>query len=222
MSPSSLVWYVSYGSNMCLSRLQCYLSGGTPDGGARAYPGARDPRPPRESRGVWLPGGVYFSGESTVWSGGMAFYDPDLPGRAAARAHLVTVEQFSDIAAQEMHRDPDAVLDLAQVLREGRTAPGPGRYETLVCPGELDGLPMLTFTCPEPLAEATLTRPSPAYLAVLTAGLREAHHWDEETAAGYLGSLSGILGPGHGSSGRTSELVPMSRASSSIGRAPDF
>ena len=33
--------------------------------------------------------------------GGMAFYDPAGRGSTAARAYLITHEQFSDIAAQE-------------------------------------------------------------------------------------------------------------------------
>ncbi|TBO55765.1 histone deacetylase, partial [Streptomyces kasugaensis] len=36
------VWYTSYGSNMYLERLACYLVGGRPPGAARGYPGCRD------------------------------------------------------------------------------------------------------------------------------------------------------------------------------------
>lgn len=44
---TGLVWYAAYGSNLAAVRLRCYLAGGRPPGGARTYPGARDPSPPR-------------------------------------------------------------------------------------------------------------------------------------------------------------------------------
>lgn len=94
------LWYVAYGSNLHAARLAWYLTGGRPPGGLRTYPGCRDCRPPRRTVPLLLPGGVYFAGESRAWTGGMAFYDPELPGPAAARGYLMSVEQFADIAAQ--------------------------------------------------------------------------------------------------------------------------
>ena len=103
MDESSL-WYVAYGSNLFRAMFACYLSGGRPAGGARHYTGCRDPRPARTELPVTLPGGVYFALTSRVWGGGMAFYDPALPGRAAARAYLLTRSQFCDVVSQEMRR----------------------------------------------------------------------------------------------------------------------
>ncbi len=77
-----LVWYVSFGSNMSSARFACYVSGGTPSGGAHTYPGCRDKTLPRTTRPVWLAGGVYFALRSQVWGGGMALYDPELPESA--------------------------------------------------------------------------------------------------------------------------------------------
>ena len=126
----SQVWYVSYGSNMSLRRFACYIEGGTPPGGTRRNPGARDRRLPERTIPVDLPGTVYFAGESPQWGGGVAFYDHARPGFTAARGYLVTAEQFADIAAQEMYRapqpdDPLAALVLAP-LRDGRHELGPG------------------------------------------------------------------------------------------------
>ncbi|MEU7161968.1 histone deacetylase [Streptomyces chrestomyceticus] len=180
------VWYVSYGSNMHGARLRHYLTGGRPPGGLRTCPGCRDPRPPARSVPVVLPGTMYFALESLNWTGGVAFYDPDGPGEVWARAHLVTRGQFSDIAAQEMHRVPAADLDLAEVLDRGRAQFGPGRYETLVHPGALDGLPLLTFTAPWGAGEVPRTQPTDAYLAHLSSGLREAGGWDDEQITEYL------------------------------------
>ena len=108
MTPSTTgrVWYVDYGSNMAAARLACYLEGGRPPGGSRVNPGARDRSLPTRSEPVDLLGTTYFAGQSPQWGGGVAFYDPDEPGRTAARAFLVTAGQLADIAAQEMYRLP--------------------------------------------------------------------------------------------------------------------
>jgi hypothetical protein len=67
---------------MRADRLAAYLQGGRPSGASGTYPGARDPQSPRVDAAVWLPGGIYFAGRSSVWTGGIASYDPGLPGRA--------------------------------------------------------------------------------------------------------------------------------------------
>ena len=53
-----------------------------------------------------ISGGVYFAGRSSGWRAGMAFYDPGAQGQAAARAYLITTEQFVDVLAQETRRSP--------------------------------------------------------------------------------------------------------------------
>ncbi|TNY37142.1 histone deacetylase [Thermomonospora catenispora] len=180
------VWYVAYGSNLASERFRCYLVGGRPPGGARRHPGCRDTTPVRAERPMTLPGGVYFAHTSPTWGGGMAFYDPGLPGRVAARAYLLSVSQFADVISQEMHREVGRDLDLTEAVRTGRQRLGPGRYETIVKVGEDGGVPMLTFTAPHGAAEARLNAPSAPYLRVLGRGLRESHGWSVERAAGYL------------------------------------
>jgi hypothetical protein len=152
---------------------------------------------PTRSVAVELPGTVYFATESPVWTGGRAFYDPAGAGQAGemwGRAHLITAEQFADIAAQEMYEPPGRDLDLTAVLAEGRAQLGPGRYETLVNPGELDGLPLLTFTAPWTAAEVEWTRPSAPYLRHLANGLLETGRWEREAVAGYLAGRPGAAG----------------------------
>ncbi|MFC5748019.1 histone deacetylase [Actinomadura rugatobispora] len=186
MSGEAAVWYVAYGSNLYQERFSCYLAGGRPAGGARTYTGCRDTRPARASRAVELPGGIYFALTSLTWGGGMAFYDRGLPGRAAARAYLLTRQQFCDVVAQEMRREVGEDPDLSEVLRTGRQTLGPGRYETLIRVGERDGHPMLTFTSPDGAARAELNAPTAPYLTMLGNGLREAHGWTAGRAAAYL------------------------------------
>lgn len=191
---SNLVWYAAYGSNMHSARLAHYLRGGRPVGGSRTYPGCRDRRLPSRAIPVMLPGELYFALVSSVWGGGMGFYDPEQTNEVPARAYLVSAEQFSDIAAQEMHRCPGADLDLAPVLASGRDRLGPGRYETLVCPGEIDGHPVLTFTAPWNLSAADLNAPTINYLANFASGLHEAHGWSIERSANYLAARPGVVG----------------------------
>ncbi|WP_069167936.1 histone deacetylase [Nocardia altamirensis] len=188
---TDLVWYAAYGSNMHASRLRCYLTGGTPEGGARSVPGCRDRGEPARSMPMILPGILYFATESLVWTGGRAFYDPDGPGETAARAYLLTVAQFSDIAAQEMYREPGVDLDLTEVIACGRVPLGPGRYETLSCAGSFDGYPILTCTAPWKHGDLPGNAPSPTYLRHLAAGLIESHGWTVDTTATYLATRPG-------------------------------
>ncbi|MCP2314035.1 hypothetical protein FHR36_007234 [Kitasatospora paracochleata] len=191
LGPGGLVWYAAYGSNMHADRLAHYIAGGRPPGGARTYPGCRDRRLPEKTIPVLLPGQLYFALESLVWTGGMGFYDPSHAGEMPARAYLITAGQFSDIAAQEMHQVPGTNLDLTRALTSGRDQLGPGRYETLICPGAIDGIPVYTFTAPWALDDAELNPPSAAYLRNFASGLAEAHGWSLEQSAEYLSSRPG-------------------------------
>ncbi|OKK19325.1 histone deacetylase [Streptomyces sp. CB00455] len=188
------VWYASYGSNMHMDRLSAYLAGGTPAGATRTYPGCRDHRAPERSVAIELDGCLYFATESRVWTGGRGLYDPTAPGRMRARAHLVTAGQLSDIAAQEMYGEPGADLDLSRVLCEGRDELGPGRYETLVCPGTIEGIPVLTFTAPWTVRDVEPLAPSAAYLRYLAGGLLESGPWEEQDIADYLSACPGAAG----------------------------
>jgi hypothetical protein len=187
------VWYVSYGSNMSMARLACYIAGGRPAGGNRVNPGARDRTLPKRSIPVDLPGTVYFAGESPQWGGGVAFYDHETPGYTAARGYLVTAGQFADVAAQEMYRIPQEGDPLEEVVMSpldgGRHRLGPGRYETLIEVGREDGRPLLLFTSPHGADHVEHTEPAPAYLAMVAEGLRESRGWDDQQVDDYLARL---------------------------------
>ncbi|MDP9682764.1 histone deacetylase [Streptomyces griseoviridis] len=201
-----LVWYTSYGSNTHLGRLAAYLRGGRPAGARRRYPGCRDRTMPARSLPVELDGAMYFATRSPVWQGGRAFYDPGADGRVLARAHLVTAGQFADIAAQEMYREPGGDgFDLTDVLTRGRAVLGGGRYETLVCAGQLDGLPALTFTAPWGMHDVPWVAPSLPYVRFLAAGLLSAGAWDLTAVAGYVAACPGAAG--HWSAGDLTALL---------------
>ncbi|EGD55543.1 hypothetical protein [Gordonia neofelifaecis] len=188
------VWYASYGSNLCAARLTCYLAGGRPVGGRRTYPGARDATAPARDLALTLPGRIYFGGSSTTWGGGMAFYDPHRPGPTAARAYLVTVEQFADIAMQEMDLAPHpgspverALRDRSLLAADGQSYQcGSGLYSRLLRVGTLDDLPVLTFTASHGIDDVPHIAPTPPYLSMIGAGLAESHGWSEAEVAEYL------------------------------------
>jgi hypothetical protein len=182
-----LVWYVAYGSNMCAARFQCYLSGGRPWGADRTYLGCRDTSPPHRDLGIHLSGGLIFAGTSTVWGGGMAFFNPHTDGRLAARAYLVTFGQLSDVVAQEVRGKVGSDLVLGGVERRWRVASPV--YETLLHLDDRDGLPMFTITSLEDLEPVPPTAP---YLRTVLAGLGETFGWTAAERVNYLLRAHGV------------------------------
>lgn len=188
------VWYVAYGSNLGTDRFRCYLAGGRPTGGRRRYVGCRDPSDPADAFSLQLPGALVFAGESGVWGGGMAFFDPDRTGSVACRAHLLTAEQFADVTAQEMRLEPGGELARAIVAAlpdiDELHRLGPGRYETVIRVDTRDGVPLLTITNGD-LPGLAPTAPSASYLRSIATGLRETHAWEDDQIAAYLAAASG-------------------------------
>jgi hypothetical protein len=188
------VWYVAYGSNLRIERFQCYLRGGRPLGGAREYPGCRDPSDPRDVISLEIGGGLLFGGRSRVWTGGMAFYDVRGAAKVACSAYLLTTEQFADVAAQEIRHPPGSwtIDDIVHAVETGRPL-GTGLYEKVVSVGDRGGVAMLTITCGAP-RDLTLRPPAPAYLWTIGTGLRATHGWDGARIGAYLASAPGADG----------------------------
>ena len=118
-------------------------------------------------------------------------------GAVAARAYLVTVDQFADIVAQETWSPPGGPL--AQQIVE--TLPGmaafhvhgPGDYETVHRLGEHDGVSLMTVTS-DRLAELEPTAPAAPYLWWIASGLMQAHGWTPDQAGDYLSRAIGAQG----------------------------
>ena len=187
------VWYVAYGSNLSLERFTAYLQGGRPEGGAREYPGCRDPQAPDRDVPLMIPGGLRFVGVSRVWGGGVAIYDASASGEVAARAYLITAEQFVDVVAQEMQLEPGVDINLAPVHATGWHSLGPGRYETLAHLGSHEDLPMLTFTSAD-VEDDRVNAPSEIYLRTIALGLHESHGWTSTAIGQYLAPFPGVAG----------------------------
>jgi hypothetical protein len=184
------IWYVAYGSNLSRERFCYYLRGGQPDGSERDFPGCRDTSDPSDSFGLLITGGVYFAGRSSGWRAGMAFYDPHADGQVAARAYLITADQFIDVLAQETRQSPGITLDLAPAFRGDRYSKGVGGYSVLVRVGEHQGVPLVTFTRDQ-RTTPSLAAPSAAYLQAMARGLHEAHGWSQMRIGHYLSALPG-------------------------------
>jgi hypothetical protein len=182
------VWYVAYGSNMNAARLGCYLSGGRPRGARRTYLGCRDQSPPVRDVGIRLAGGLTFAGSSTVWGGGIAFFDPRADGELAARAYLLSFGQLSDVVAQETRRPVGSDLELDSGV-DRRWALPSAAYETLLHVGERDGLPMFTITS---LQKLDPTPPSAAYVRTMLDGLGETFGWTADERVQYLLRAPGV------------------------------
>lgn len=146
-----------------------------------------------DSFGVLIGGGVYFAGHSSGWRAGMAFYDPRATGEVAARAYLITAEQFVDVLAQETRQSPGISVDLGPAFRGDRYSRGVGGYSVLVRVGERRGAPLVTFTRDRDPAPS-LAAPSDAYLTTMATGLRESHGWSPMQIDRYLASLPGTAG----------------------------
>ena len=186
------VWYVAYGSNLSAQRFACYVRGGRPRGGSRTYLGCRDQTPPRRDVAIRLTGGVTFAGSSTVWGGGMAFYDPCTDGEMAARAYLLTSGQLSDVVAQEVRRPIGSYVALGGERPTAceRRWPVPSHvYDTLLHVDDRDGMPMFTITSSRKLKPAP---PSASYLRTMLEGLAEAFGGTAEERANYLLGAPGV------------------------------
>jgi len=177
LSSDDLVWYASYGSNCDLSRFMLYLEGGRRSGTHGDHRGARNPSPPLDSAPVEFPTQVAFAGLSKRWGGGVAFLEhrgrPDTPG-ALGRRYLITREQFDDVVAQESRR-PTTAVEIDRLDRGMVTVIGSGWYDALLTLEPVDGIPVVTFTSPNPPESLEASAPSVEYLSTIATGLGQAH-----------------------------------------------
>ena len=190
----SHIWYASYGSNLAAQRFACYLQGGRPDGAHRVYPGARDASPPSASRALLIDGRLFFGWESPTWGGGVAFLDTGSDGQVFGRAYRITGEQFADVVAQEMRREPGTNVDLHALLDRRLLVLGEGRYETVLMVDTIDDELVVTFTCPSGCARPPINTPTAPYLVTIARGLAESHRLSAPDVVEYLGAAPGIAG----------------------------
>jgi hypothetical protein len=186
------IWYASYGSNCNAERFEAYLTGGQAEGATRPERGARDPRPPARSEPCWFPTGIRFVGDASKWGGGgVAFLDHAGGGRAPGRRYLITKGQFDDVVAQENRREMTPLP--VDGLESGVVTPvGDGYYDGLLRLDPVDGIPVATFTSPEPWADRPTNPPSAAYAGTVLRGLLEVHRNGVEELVAALLAAPGV------------------------------
>lgn len=113
--------------------------------------------PPVEDRPFEFTHPVFFAGKSSNWDDmGVAFLDAEREGHAYGRIYKITEEQYNEVKRME----------------------GPS-YRNKLELGELEGLPVVSFTCftsPQP------NTPSADYLKTILAGLQETYPAYRESA----------------------------------------
>lgn len=106
---------------------------------------------PLEDRPYTFAHNIYFASESRLWERkGTAFLDDSKAGMAYGRVYRISKAQFIDVKQQEG-----------------------SKYSKQVLLGEIDGLPVYTFTAPTPYK--IHKEPSQAYMQVIREGLKEVY-----------------------------------------------
>lgn len=100
MFDEDYVWYLAYGSNISIDRLNCYIVGGKPNGIKRNYDGCRVQDSPKSAIKRIIHHELYFSQESKTWNnGGVAFIknETDMSISTFAMMYKITKQQLEDI-----------------------------------------------------------------------------------------------------------------------------
>lgn len=184
------VWYAAYGSNLSRARFDIYLNGGRPQGATHTFPGCRDATPPSSDLTDELDSQLAFGGWSQTWEGGVAFVRRSSGARLRARLYLLTLEQFSDVVAQENWLVPGTVE--IEPSEEQVVLDGDHTYRLVIPLGPREGVPVLTIS---QLASTDTAAPSAAYLRHMAEGLREAHAMSGDDIVAYLAAAPGSPPP---------------------------
>jgi len=176
----------------------CYITGGTPEGSAKAYPGCHNKAAIRGDQPITLPHQLYFADHSKAWNGAVAFIRRAASNATThARMYLITYGQFNDVVRQENGRDvpggmivpPYADLANANEWQIERVR----LYGSLIKIGTQDGHPILTFTTTSD--DFVVGAPSEAYIKMIAAGLLETYPCLYKTGVlDYLAEAEGIHG----------------------------
>ncbi|MEN2777377.1 hypothetical protein ABCY62_20355 [Acetivibrio clariflavus] len=147
------VWYACYGSNILKERFMHYIKGGECRFNGAHYNGCKDKSDPLDERPFAIPHKLYFGKKSHKWeNGGVAFLDPERNDSmmTLGKIYKITYDQFMDIQKQE----------------------GESWYDKILCLGEVDGIPVKTFTHSFVVYER---KPCVKYINVIRLGLKETY-----------------------------------------------
>ncbi len=194
LSLTNLVWYASYGSNLCSRRFMGYIEGGQPDDVSSSHPGCRDKTPPKDDQPIKISYPLYFAKQSPRWDGkGVAFIGlkKEETDVTLGRMYLITEQQFIDVVSQE-NDEAKISIDFQKAKQRGSMVFHESWYGNLVYLGEQDGFPIYTFTSDKNIAMETPVAPSPQYLQEIISGLKEVYPVTDEDIVKYLITKPGI------------------------------
>ncbi len=198
MNPNfTRLWYASYGSNLLDERFSCYISGGTPRGAHRMYPGCTNTSSPIASKPIKINAELYFAKVSKTWSGGgAAFIKPQIDQNftTLGRMHLITVEQFVELVKQEIKHEGDMTIDFNEAIEIGvLDLLKESWYSKLMYLGTDEDYPIFTFTNMDFLKDE-INPPNEHYLKIIIEGLKETYKLSATEIERYLRVKRGILG----------------------------
>ena len=183
------VWYAAYGSSMHEPRFKCFIEGGRVQGCVRQYEPCMDTSPPLQVLPLRIPYQLYFAGESTAWTGGVAFVKP-VPGFSSlARAYLIPLRQLQHVVCQKNQVPKLSPLPIDEAVKNG-TAQIPGvssSYDQIVYLGHRSRTPVVTITTSKP---KKVNAPAAAYLIHIISGLRSMRYSHDQIIS-YLRSTPG-------------------------------
>jgi tetratricopeptide (TPR) repeat protein len=194
LSLTNLVWYASYGSNLCSRRFMCYIEGGQREGASRPHSGCRDKTPPKDDQPIKIPYPLYFARQSSGWSNkGVAFIGLKKEETEATlgRMYLITEQQFVDVLSQE-NEGAKISVDLQKVKQQGSMVFHESWYGNILYLGEQNGFPIYTSTSGKNIALEPPVAPSPEYLQAIVSGLKEVYPVTPDDIVKYLLSKPGI------------------------------
>ncbi len=186
---SNLVWYASYGSNLCLDRFLCYIKGGIPEGSIKMHVGCNDKTIPAEIKNVSINRELYFAKDFSSWGkGGVAFIKNNINDEVITlgRMYLITYGQFIDVVKQENDYKDNLNIDFQEAIEKGNSVfLRDAWYGNLIYLGEEKGYPIFTFTN-EKYLELEINPPGTKYLETLKKGVEESYGITDDVINGYF------------------------------------
>ncbi|KAK4477805.1 hypothetical protein RD792_017067 [Penstemon davidsonii] len=203
------VWYATYGSNMNISRFQCYIEGGQTEGMRKPCVGSMDKSQPEEIIWKTFPHRLFFARDRTAtWGpGGVAFLHPksNVQDKSYLCLYKITLEQFNDVLLQENVTSYDMsrpLFDLTalQTIQTKECISVDfvqrGWYHNVVYLGMENDIPILTMTCTLSdinsfkSGKLPMYPPCKEYANTLVKGLVEGKQLIEEEALAYIQEAS--------------------------------
>ncbi|MCW3785679.1 hypothetical protein [Plebeiibacterium sediminum] len=175
---NDLVWYASYGSNLCEDRFLCYIKGGTPKGSVKMHSGCSDKTAPRAIQNIIINRALYFAKGYSSWGkGGVAFikHEPNANEVTLGRMYLISYNQFIDVVKQENDYEGNLEIDFNEAqVRGSHVFLHNAWYGKLMYLGKESGYPIFTFTN-ERFLEEEINAPGSEYLETLKKGVKESY-----------------------------------------------